>query len=381
MRVLLAFDKFKDAIDAQTACKVAADAIRKARPDWSLDLCPLADGGDGFARILTDAAEGEFVSAEVGGPIGHPVNAGFGLVSWQRIPERARAMLSLETQGFDERHLAVLEMASASGLARLAQDQRDPWVTSTAGTGELLRQAAEAGAAAIVLGVGGSATNDLGLGALGALGLRYKTDAGAEVTPPIPSRWHEITRITGRTLEGLPPIRIACDTDAPLLGKRGAAAAYGPQKGLRPGDLRRMEHESARLALMLCTHCGVPDDLIDFPGAGAAGGLPFGLTAACSARIVAGADLVSAWLDLDRRIAEADIVLTGEGRFDEGSLTGKAPGQAIHAALAAGKPVHLFAGTLAGAVHALNPKESILAHAVRDTAANLARSVAEVLSS
>ncbi|MEJ1974047.1 MAG: glycerate kinase [Lacunisphaera sp.] len=169
-RVLLAFDKFKDALTARAAGDAVAAVIREWRPDWTLDLAPLADGGEGFASILTQAARGREVTREVTGPRGGRTTASFGLVPLAAIPRRARDQLQLPGDFAPDAAVAVIEMAAASGLALLPSDQRNPWQTTTLGTGELMRAAVEAGAVAILLGVGGSATNDLGLGALAALG-------------------------------------------------------------------------------------------------------------------------------------------------------------------------------------------------------------------
>lgn len=204
MRVLLAFDKFKDALGAPEACAAAARALSTTRPGWMLDACPLADGGEGFGPILTGAAEGEIVSAAVTGPRGRPVEGVFGLVPFARIPSPARALLRLPDLPADAR-VAVIEMASASGLALLAAAERDLWQTTTAGTGELMRLAAGRGAAAIVLGIGGSATNDLGLGALEALGVEFIDSLGSRVSPPVPARWQEIARIGGRIARDFHP--------------------------------------------------------------------------------------------------------------------------------------------------------------------------------
>jgi glycerate kinase len=378
MRVLLAFDKFKDSLTAPAACELTAAALRAAHPDWTLDLCPLADGGEGFCEILTHAAGGTVETHTVAGPRGAPTSATIGFVPLQNIPAAARALLSLDISHWSldiPPAVAVVEMATASGLALLAPDQRDPWHTTTLGTGELIRLAAERGAVAILLGVGGSATSDLGLGALAALGLQCHSASGSPITPPIPAHWSQITRLSGNLSVSplVPPIRIACDVTNPLLGPRGAAATYGPQKGLRPADLARLDHESARLALLLCAHTRRPDSLMDAPGAGAAGGLPFGLMAAADAQLLPGFDLVSAWLDLERKLAAADLVITGEGRFDDTSLTGKGPGAVAARALALGKPVHVFAGAVTTAaptpaalsLHAITPAGLPLPDALR----------------
>ncbi len=381
MRVLLAFDKFKDSLTAPAACDHAAAALRAAHPEWTFDLCPLTDGGEGFGDILGRAAAAALETHTVTGPRGEPVAGTIAYTRLAAIPPAARALLQIDSPGSKsgDPTLALVEMAAVSGLALLRPDQRDPWLTTTLGTGELLRHAAARGADAILLGVGGSATSDLGLGALAALGLRFETAAGTAVAPPVPQRWPEIARIRGAITPPLPPVRIACDVSNPLLGPRGAAAVYGPQKGLRPADLARLDHESARLALLLCAHTGRPDTLMDAPGAGAAGGISFGLMAAAGALLVPGADLVSAWLDVDRRLAAADLVVTGEGRFDDSSLSGKGPGALAARALALGKNVHVFAGRAAVAapparlaLHSITPDGTPLDRALRDAPANLA---------
>lgn len=386
MRVLLAFDKFKDSLTAQAAGAAAADALKHRHPDWQLDLCPLADGGEGFASILTTAAGGSLSSISVTGPRSAPVDASFGLVPWKKIPAAARSLLHLPTTPADDAEIAVIEMAAASGLALLPPDQRDPWETTTLGTGQLIAAAAQAGAAAILVGVGGSATHDLGLGALSALGLEFRSRSQEMIRPPTPSRWKQIEHISGGISAKLPPIRIACDVSNPLLGPRGAAAVYGPQKGLKPDDLRKLDHASARLGLMLCGHSGQPDELMDQPGAGAAGGIAFGLMAAAGAKLLPGFDLVAAWLDLDARIAAADLVITGEGRFDASSLSGKGPGAVAARALARGKAVHVFAGQVTAtdarpglSLHAITPAGQPLAEALIAAEKNLSAAVSHAL--
>ena len=381
MRVLLAFDKFKDSLAAPAACAAAAAALRQRHPDWAIELCPLADGGEGFAEILTRSAGGTLSTVSVTGPRGAPVAAPFGLVPWAKIPAPARRLLQLPATLPADAELAVIEMAAASGLALLPPGQRDPWQATTLGTGQLMAAATQAGAAALLLGVGGSATNDLGLGALSALGLVCLSRSGEAIRPPIPARWDMIERITGKTIS-LPPIRIACDVSNPLLGPRGAAAIYGPQKGLQPADLAKLDHASARLGLLLCAQSGQSDSLMDRPGAGAAGGIAFGLMTAAHATLLPGFELVAAWLDLDARIAAADLIITGEGRFDDSSLSGKGPGAVAARALALGKPVHVFAGQVTAGdarpgltLHTITPPGQPLAAALREAGANLAATV------
>jgi glycerate kinase len=374
MRVLIAFDKFKDALTAPEACSAAAAALRAKHPDWQLDLCPLTDGGEGFTEILCAGAGARLESIAVHGPREAAVDAPIGFVPAAAIPPAARERLA--TTGT----LAVVGMAAASGLALLEPNLRDPWHTTTAGTGDLLRRAAEGKADGILLGVGGSATNDLGFGALAALGLRF-IDAFGQTVDPTPARWHQIVRIEGRV--SLPPIFIACDVTNPLLGQKGATVIFGAQKGLRPTDTLEVETRARRMAALLCDHCGQPSAIADTPGAGAAGGLPFGLMVAAGAKLVPGFDLVADWLDLATRIRAADLVLTGEGRFDATSLGGKGPGAIAAQARRLGKSAQVFAGSLGVEAdsrhHAITPAGMPLAEALTRTAELLAATVGRVV--
>jgi glycerate kinase len=378
MRVLAAFDKFKGSVSATEACGIAAAAV-VAEKGWDVDECPLSDGGEGFMDILTRAAGGCVSRIPVTGPRGREVEAAFGIVSLHRIPQGARARLPA---GGGPGAIAVAEMASASGLSLLKPGERDPLRASSAGTGQLILAAAATRVRAILLGVGGSATSDLGLGALGALGIGFSDGSGGSIESPVPAEWPRIEAIGGQVPGSVPPILIACDVDNPLLGARGAAAVYGPQKGLRPEDAAFLEAQSARIAGIVCGHFGRPVGLAEQPGAGAAGGIAFGLMAGAGARLMPGFELVASWIDLDARLAAADIVLTGEGRFDETSLRGKGPGAVVSRALALGKPVHVFAGevrferSVPGLfVHAITPAAMALDSALAEAPALLSRAV------
>lgn len=392
MRVLIAFDKFKDALSAAEACAAAAAALRTKHPDWQLDLCPLTDGGEGFCETLTRAAQGKLSTRSVSGPRDEPVHAPIGFIAAKNIPGNIRQRLAIENRDFKfENTLAVIDLPSASGLALLAPGHRDPWHTTTYGTGELLRQAAAAGASSILLGLGGSATNDLGLGALAALGFRFLDATGAPIASPTPATWEMIQHIDRSRARPLPPVFIACDVTNPLFGPHGATATFGPQKGLRRADVPRLEGQVARMAALLCAACGQPLSSAETPGTGAAGGIAFGLMVASGAKLVPGYDLVSAWLDLPARLAAADLVLTGEGRFDATSLGGKGPGSLVTAARRLGKPVHVFAGSLGRPAlneiegpadpqqHAITPTGLPLAEALPRTAELLAAAVGRVL--
>jgi glycerate kinase len=340
VRVLLAFDKFKHALGAPAACAAAAAAIREAFPHAQTDEAPLADGGEGFCEILTHSVGGKLHKHKVHGPCFQPVEAHWGEVDLAKIPAAARDLLELPDHG----RVAIMEMAQASGLQLLAPEERNPWHASTFGTGELLARAADGGARAAILGLGGAATNDLGLGALEAVGLEFRDVNGDPIKHVTPARFGDIARIAGEPWPHLPDLRIACDVRNILLGPNGCTAAYAPQKGLPEGDHAKMEKTLGAMAKRLCAHFDQPKTLMMEPGTGASGGLGFGLRVACAARLVRGFDLMSAWLRLEERVQVADLVLTGEGRFDRGSLSGKAAGALAELALKHNKKLVVFAG-------------------------------------
>lgn len=419
MEVLISADKFKDCLSAEAVCEAIAEGIRALHPHYRLQICPLTDGGDGFASVLTTAANGLLAGEEVSDPLGRQTQAAFGIVPVANIPSAARTRLRLPEGLSDENQIAIVEMAAASGLHLLRPEERDPWQTDTTGTGELICAAQRADVAAILIGVGGSATNDLGLGALAALGYRFLDTQGQSIRP-CPANWHKIARIEGALPAGLPPLRIACDVTNPLLGPKGAAAVYAPQKGLQARDLPQLEAQAERIARLLCAHHHMDfDTLCTHPGAGAAGGIAFGLMSAAQGRtperdtgrhdthnapaahtptgcagaehtaaaersaLIAGFDLVADWLRLHEHLQRADIVITGEGRFDASSLAGKGPGELARAALQAGKPVHVFAGKADAPprrglyLHPITPEHMPLEQALENAAALLRQTVAE----
>jgi len=377
-RVLVAFDKFKGALGAEAACDAARRALLRRHPGVFVDVAPLTDGGDGFCPILTRAAHGELHERVATGPRFDGGNArsltvSIGCVALERLPARARERLELDPSA---RRLAVIDMASVNGLALVPRADIDVWRSSSYGTGELLLAAQALGADAILLGVGGSATSDLGVGALAALGYRFMSDAGEVVSPPLPADWSRIRRIEGTLTPGLPPLRIACDVDNPVFGPRGAAAVYGPQKGLAPEDQPRLDLEGERLARLLCQHVGASSEALTRPGSGAAGGIAFGLAVAAGARLVPGWGLVEAWLGIDARLRQCDCLITGEGRFDETSWAGKGPGSVLAAARAMGRRAVVFAGSVSeGASSAALGDGSSELIAISDPAEPLDRSL------
>ncbi|HVU16749.1 MAG TPA: glycerate kinase [Candidatus Didemnitutus sp.] len=378
MRVLVAFDKFKDALSAEAACAAAAPAIAAKHPDWSIDLCPLTDGGEGFAVTLTRALGGSLETLEVAGPRRGPATAAFGLVSPTALPDDARAMLKLEPG----RHncIAIADLASTSGLALLPLSDRNPWETTTLGAGQLLAELSRR-VDGIVLGIGGSATNDLGCGALSALGVRFLDAFGTPLDPPTPKTWVDLARLEGRPT--VAPLAIACDVVNPLLGPSGATAIFGPQKGLPASDVRRLDALAGRVADSMCGHFGQAVARAGEKGMGAAGGFSFGLAISAGAKLLPGFDFVAACLGLNRRLAAADLVVTGEGRFDATSLAGKAPGTLSARARRLGKTAHIFAGSLGVSAdrvhHPITPEGMPLAAALPRTAELLQAAIAREL--
>ncbi|TVP80630.1 MAG: glycerate kinase [Puniceicoccaceae bacterium] len=383
MKILAAFDKFKDAMPADRACDAAlAGALEALGEPLQLTRAPLTDGGEGFCPILTDAASGYMEYHTVCGPLGEEVEAPLGWVELGRIPASARKYL-----GSKNGKLAIIEMASVAGLEQVPPAQRHPSHCTTRGVGELIRIAVAEEASAILIGIGGSATSDLGMGALEALGLEFCKSG--QVTP---AQWTQVDHIRGSIDVDVPPIFIACDVDNPLLGQRGAAAVYGPQKGLATDAIEAFDDASARMAKMLCAHFNQPESRLKIPGSGAAGGIGFGLNLACEATYVPGFALVTAWLDLASKIKEADLVLTGEGKFDQSSLAGKGPFALLAAAYSSDTAAILLAGVAeesaaenvrerfpGTAVYSITPEGTPLSKALQYAPEFLRKKVTEVL--
>lgn len=351
MHYLIAFDKFKGALSAREACTIAKNLITGGDPSATTVMAPLTDGGEGFATILAEVLDGELHTLEVPGPRFDPVQGKFALVEASRIPRHALERLNLHAHATSG-SIAFVEMASASGYECLKADQRDPWQTTTYGTGVLMKAAAGAGASAIILGIGGSATNDCGAGALEALGVCYYDRELQAVTQVVPDTFKLVNTVgsTSHLLDSFPAVRIACDVTNPLLGQNGATRVYGPQKGLINEDFDRMERTMRKMATRLLGLFGKNpaewDRLMAEPGSGAAGGIGFALRHALpDSAFVEGFPLVADLLDLPGKVRDANVILTGEGRLDQSSLSGKGP-VALARMADAPKQVLLFAGSL-----------------------------------
>ncbi len=303
-----------------------AEGVRRALPEAETVLCPMADGGHGTLETLLAATSGESFSTRATGPLGRPVEARWGVLG--------------------DGATAVVEMAQASGLTLVPSGQLDPMAATTYGTGQLIREALSAGYRRLVVGVGGSATNDGGAGAAQALGVGLTDDDGTD----IPFGAAGLLRLARVDLSGLEPavrecdIQVATDVTNPLVGPHGAAMVYGPQKGARPEHLPPLDAALANLARVV--HRDLDINLRDLPGGGAAGGLAAGLVAFLGAHLVWGVDLVSEAVALDSKLRDADLVITGEGRMDAQTAARKAPLGVAQRARALGVPVIAVVGSL-----------------------------------
>lgn len=357
-RVLVAADKFKGSLTAAEVATAVADGLRLVRPDVEVASVPVADGGDG-TLAAAEAAGHALVPLVVTGPTGERVETGY-----------ARSG-----------DLAVVELADASGLVRLAAGPA-PLLASSIGTGQAMAAAIDAGCRRIVLGIGGSASTDGGAGLVQGLGARVLDARGRDLGPGGGALEHaarlDLAPLRER-LEGVEVV-VACDVDNPLTGPHGAAATYGPQKGATPDDVRRLDAALGHWADLVAATVGA--DRRDEPGAGAAGGVGFAARALLGARLQPGIELVLDLVGFHDQLAGADLVITGEGALDEQTLHGKAPAGVAAAARAAGIPVVAVCGVnrldderlhAAGiaAAYALNDVEPDLERCLTDGAALL----------
>lgn len=371
VKIVVAPDKFKEALPAGEVARAIERGIRRVLPDAQVDLLPMADGGEGTVEALLAATGGSQRRTTVTGPLGEPIEAAWGLLGDGRT--------------------AVIEMAAASGLALVPPQRRDPTRTTTFGTGELIRAALDAGASHVLIGIGGSATTDGGIGAAQAVGVVFRGLQQGLLTHPLTGGdLADLSRIEpgGRDARiDRTSFEVACDVDNPLLGARGAAAVYGPQKGANPQQVEQLDRGLAHLADLIDRDLG--KDVRDFPGAGAAGGLGAGLVAFVDATLRSGIDMVMDAARLQERIRGADLVITGEGRLDRQSMMGKVIAGVGRAAKDAGVPAVALVGTIGEGAeaaltwlqsyHRITPEDTPLPEALAQTATNLERAAAELV--
>lgn len=325
MKIVIAPDSFKESLSAPDAAAAIERGVKQAFPGARTLCVPMADGGEGTVAAVLAATGGQWRTTPVSGALGEPLQAAWGWL---------------------DDSTAVIEMAAAAGLEQTPPERRDPLRASSGGVGELLRAALDAGARRIILGLGGSATNDGGAGMLAALGVRF-LDANGLDLPPGGAALQQLARID---VQGLDPrlagvqIDIASDVDNPLCGPQGASHTFGPQKGASPEQVALLDRSLARLADICARDLG--RDMRDAPGAGAAGGLGYAAHAFLNARFRPGVELVAEVGKLAQAMEGAALAFTGEGRMDAQTLRGKTPAGVARIARRAGVPVVALAGSL-----------------------------------
>jgi glycerate kinase len=335
MKILIAPDKFKGVLNAREAAENIAKGLRDALSDAKIEIVPMADGGDGTVEVICNARGGSWVQCKAHDPLGPEIDVHYAWIG-------------------DEK-LAVMEMSEAAGMRRLSENERDPLRATTFGVGEMILDAVKRGASDIIIGLGGSATNDGGFGVARALGFRFFSDV-KELSGNA-SQLQDLTKIKAPVAAGVSPansitqptwlhpqlkIIAAADVRNPLLGENGATRVFGPQKGVRENEIDILEGALARLADVVAKEFGF--DYRNEPGAGAAGGLGFGLMSFCGAKIRSGFDVVAEAVGLETKIEDADIVITGEGSLDRQTLEGKTPVGVARLARKLGKRVFAIVG-------------------------------------
>lgn len=333
MKIIIAPDSFKDSLSAQGVADAIAQGLAEVWPDAQLIKCPMADGGEGTVESVLAACDGQWRRTRVHGPLGAPVEARWGWLADSRT--------------------AIIEMAEASGLQLVPPGQRDACSSSTYGTGELIRAALDEGAGRVILAIGGSATNDGGAGAMQALGVALLDEHGQPLGPG----GLALANLSRIDLGDLDPrlaqvsFEIAADVDNPLCGPHGASAIFGPQKGARAEQVQELDRALGHFADRCAQVLG--RDVRDEPGSGAAGGLGFAAKAFLGAQFRTGVEVVAQLTGLADAISGADLVITGEGRFDAQTLRGKTPFGVARIAHRQGVPVLVIAGTLGEGYQAL----------------------------
>lgn len=324
MKIVIAPDSFKGCLTALEVADAIEKGIRRVMPEAQIVKVPMADGGEGTVQALVDATGGQIIAQNVCDPLGNQIEANFGILG--------------------DGKTAVIEMAAASGLPLVPMDKRNPMITTTYGTGELIRAALDRGCGKLIVGIGGSATVDGGAGMAQALGVRLLDNGGHDIPRGGGGLEHldhiDISQLDSRIAKT--DTMVACDVDNPLVGPRGGPAVYGPQKGAIPEMVRKLDEYLDRYAHIIKRDLGV--DVKEVPGAGAAGGLGAGLMAFLNAQLRSGVSIVIEASGLEKCLQGADIVITGEGRIDRQTIYGKTPIGVARAAKKFGLPVIGIAG-------------------------------------
>lgn len=304
MKILIAPDSFKETQSSSQAADSIKAGVVTVFPDAEIETLPVADGGEGTVDALTEGMGGRIIHKTVTGPLGTAVEAEYGILPGG---------------------VGVIEMASASGLALVPASARNPLVTTTRGTGELILDAVKEGCSEIIIGIGGSATNDGGTGMARALGYRFLDASGRELAEGGGSLNNLESIEISKTAAELSSVRfrVACDVKNPLYGPGGASAVYGPQKGASEEEVALLDENLRRLSMVVKRDMGL--DIAEVPGTGAAGGLGFGLMAFCGGELKSGIEIVLDLVDFDNRLEGVDLVITGEGKIDGQSIYGKVP--------------------------------------------------------
>ncbi|WP_078543483.1 glycerate kinase family protein [Litchfieldia alkalitelluris] len=333
MKFVLAPDSFKESMSAKTAALAMKNGITKIFPDAECIIVPMADGGEGTVESLVEVTGGEFISTEVIGPLGEKTIAEYGILG--------------------DENIAVIEMASASGIHLVKKEDRNPLYTTSYGTGQLIKHALDQGVSRILMGLGGSVTNDGGVGMLQALGASFKDQSGAELA----QGGGALRSLTSIDISGLDPrlqsikIEVASDVINPLIGENGASYIFGPQKGATSEIVKLLDQNLSLYADVIKSQLG--KEISHVEGAGAAGGLGAGLLAFLHAEMRKGIDLVIEYTHFEEKLREVDFVFTGEGSIDGQTLFGKTPFGVASIAAKYNIPVIAFAGKIGDGVEAL----------------------------
>ncbi|WP_038180564.1 glycerate kinase [Vibrio rhizosphaerae] len=327
MKIVIAPDSYKESLSAIEVAEAIEIGFKKVFPDWEYVKCPVADGGEGSVEALVEASDGHFMQVEVVGPLGELHRAFYGISGDQKT--------------------AFIEMAAASGLELIPVEQRNPYITTSYGTGQLIEHALDLGIRHLIVCIGGSATNDAGCGMMQAMGVSFQDHQGKE----LPYGGLALEALQRIDVSGLDPrlsqclIEVACDVTNPLTGTNGASYIYGPQKGASPEMVERLDAALANYAEVIERDMNI--QVNDIPGSGAAGGMGAAFCAFLNAELRPGIDIMTQALGLEALLQGADLVITGEGRLDRQSVNGKVPVGVANIAKRYNLPVIAIAGALA----------------------------------